>query len=97
MGDVLQEWSKSDIRSLKKAISEVGPDIDKNERFKQISARLGGHYSKKECYRCYKALKAEKKKRTESYQQGQRPKSSAAEPSDKVERSSKLDSERPTV
>lgn len=49
------------VRALRQALKDVPATLDKNERFRRVSALVGGSYSKKECYDKYKELKAEAK------------------------------------
>lgn len=49
------------VRALRQALKDVPAAMEKNERFRRVSALVGGRHSKKECYDKYKELKAEAK------------------------------------
>eukprot|EP00904_Undaria_pinnatifida_P010389 jgi/Undpi1/6480/HiC_scaffold_20.g08959.m1 len=49
------------VKALRQALKDVPSSIDKNERFKRVSALLGGSHTKRDCYDKYKELKAETK------------------------------------
>ncbi|CAM9886479.1 unnamed protein product [Ectocarpus sp. 6 AP-2014] len=54
-------WPKQDVKALRQALKDVPAALDKNERFRRVSALVGGSHSKKACYEKYKELKAEAK------------------------------------
>ncbi|CAM9593369.1 unnamed protein product, partial [Hapterophycus canaliculatus] len=56
-----KEWPKQEVRALRQALKDVPAVMEKNERFRRVSALVGGTHSKKECYDKYKELKAEAK------------------------------------
>lgn len=49
------------VKALRQALKDVPSALDKNERFRRISALVGGGHNKKDCYDKYKELKAEAK------------------------------------
>lgn len=49
------------VKALRQALKDVPAAMDKNERFRRVSALIGGSHSKKECYDKYKELKTEAK------------------------------------
>lgn len=49
------------VKTLKQALKGIPAAVDKNERFKRVSAVVGGNHSKKDCYEKYRELKAEAK------------------------------------
>ncbi|CAN0154358.1 unnamed protein product [Ectocarpus sp. 12 AP-2014] len=54
-------WPKQDVKALRQALKDVPAALDKNERFRRVSALVGGSHNKKACYEKYKELKAEAK------------------------------------
>lgn len=49
------------MKALRQALKDIPAALDKNERFKRVSALVGGSHSKKGCYDKYRELKAEAK------------------------------------
>lgn len=49
------------VKALRQALKDVPSALDKNERFRRVSALVGGGHNKKDCYDKYKELKAEAK------------------------------------
>lgn len=47
------------VKALRQALKDVPSALDKNERFRRISAIVGSGHNKKDCYDKYKELKAE--------------------------------------
>lgn len=42
------------MKALRQALKDVPSSVDKNERFRRVSALVGGRHTKKECYDKYK-------------------------------------------
>ncbi|CAB1097973.1 unnamed protein product [Ectocarpus sp. CCAP 1310/34] len=49
------------VKALRRALKDVPATLGKNERFRRVSALVGGTHNKKACYEKYKELKAEAK------------------------------------
>lgn len=49
------------VKALRQALKDIPSALDKNERFRRVSALVGGGHNKKDCYDKYKELKAEAK------------------------------------
>ena len=54
------------MKALKQALKDIPAAVDKNERFKRVSAVVGGSHSKKDCYDKYRELKAEARLKQET-------------------------------
>ena len=53
-----EAWSESEVRNLRRAVRAVSDALEKQDRWRQIAALVGGGRSKRDCFDKYKLLKA---------------------------------------